>query len=364
LSKSLILAPESQEFADSRAYDKANLTIEKMCDDVTVFMSLQCPRRIELTASNGETYHYLCKEDDDLRKDMRMMEFASFVNLLLANDRRCRERNLNLVTYAVICLNEKCGMIEWVENTKSFRVVVESIYAEKKIAVDHAEIRRLLPDDLHSETPERRVANFHELLQRYPPVMHLWFLKQFTDLARWFQARLIFTRSVGVWSIVGFVVGLGDRHAENILMKEDSGSCVHVDFNCMFDRAKGLPIPENIPFRLTQNIVDGMGVLSTDATLAKTCELVMETLSAKKQKLVSVLRPFLYDPLLEWKKQNRASTEITAKMTLKEVERRLDGFSEDRSTVNSPECTVKRLIQQATDTRNLAMLFRGWQPYL
>lgn len=43
-------------------------------------------------------------------------------------------------------------------------------------------------------------------------------------------------RSAGVWSSVGHVVGLGDRHGENLLIHTESGECVHVDFDCLFDK--------------------------------------------------------------------------------------------------------------------------------
>ena len=366
VSSSLILKSDTPEFQDPTKYESATRTIKLMENEVMQFLSLQCPRRIAIVASDGKTYHYLCKEDEDLRKDMRTMEFASFVNLILSNDRRCRQRDLRLTTYAVVCLNEKCGIIEWVENTRCLRAIVEEIYKEKNIVVDRNDIKRYCGPDLKGDAAQNRANNFENIiLAKYPPVMHLWFARRFTDLSQWFQARLIFTRSTAVWSIVGYFVGLGDRHAENVLLREDNGCCVHVDFNCIFDRAKTLQVPENVPFRMTQNIVDGMGVLKTNGTFARTCELVTETLRAKKQKLVSVLRPFLYDPLLEWKKGgNRTAIETTAKMTLKEIESRLEGFSEDRSTINSPECTVRNLIEQATDTRNLALLFHGWQAFI
>ena len=50
-------------------------------------------------------------------------------------------------------------------------------------------------------------------------------------------------------------------------------------------------------------------------------------------------------------------------MTIKEIERRLTGFSEDRSTILSPNSVVKELIKQARDPDNLALMFYGWQPY-
>lgn len=45
-------------------------------------------------------------------------------------------------------------------------------------------------------------------------------------------------------SMVGFVLGLGDRHAENILIDTLTGDVVHVDFNVLFDKGETLRIPE------------------------------------------------------------------------------------------------------------------------
>ena len=40
-------------------------------------------------------------------------------------------------------------------------------------------------------------------------------------------------------SMVGYILGLGDRHGENILLDSTIGDCVHVDFNCLFNKASG-----------------------------------------------------------------------------------------------------------------------------
>lgn len=37
-------------------------------------------------------------------------------------------------------------------------------------------------------------------------------------------------------SMVGYILGLGDRHGENILFDSKCGDCVHVDFSCLFNR--------------------------------------------------------------------------------------------------------------------------------
>ena len=61
--------------------------------------------------------------------------------------------------------------------------------------------------------------------------------------------RLTFARSAAVWSMVGHIVGLGDRHGENLLIDTTSGECVHVDFDCLFDKGLLLSRPEIVPFR-------------------------------------------------------------------------------------------------------------------
>ena len=72
---------------------------------------------------------------------------------------------------------------------------------------------------------------FNDFLQGYPPVFYWWFIQNFHDPHQWFEARTKFTLSAAVWSAVGHVIGLGDRHSENILIDVSNGECVHVDFD-------------------------------------------------------------------------------------------------------------------------------------
>ncbi len=58
----------------------------------------------------------------------------------------------------------------------------------------------------------------------------------------------------------GYIIGLGDRHLNNILMDTCSAEVVHIDLGVAFEQGRFLNTPELVPFRLTQNLVDGMGV--------------------------------------------------------------------------------------------------------
>ena len=42
---------------------------------------------------------------------------------------------------------------------------------------------------------------------RFPPVLHEWFVEMFPDTGTWFAARLRYTRTCAVMSIVGYVLG-------------------------------------------------------------------------------------------------------------------------------------------------------------
>lgn len=53
-------------------------------------------------------------------------------------------------------------------------------------------------------------------------------------------------------SIVGYVLGIGDRHAHNILVHQRTAEVVHIDFGVTFEQGKALSTPETVPFRLTR----------------------------------------------------------------------------------------------------------------
>lgn len=76
--------------------------------------------------------------------------------------------------------------------------------------------------------------------------------------------------------MTGHMLGLGDRHGENIMIDCSTGDTVHVDFGCLFDRGLILEVPEMVPFRLTQNIVDCFGVTGVEGAYRKCAEVTLK----------------------------------------------------------------------------------------
>ncbi|KAG8505591.1 Serine/threonine-protein kinase mTOR [Galemys pyrenaicus] len=118
----------------------------------------------------------------------------------------------------------------------------------------------------------------------------------------WFDRRTNYTRSLAVMSMVGYILGLGDRHPSNLMLDRLSGKILHIDFGDCFEVAMTREkFPEKIPFRLTRMLTNAMEVTGLDGNYRITCHTVMEVLREHKDSVMAVLEAFVYDPLLNWR---------------------------------------------------------------
>lgn len=221
LTASLPAGTDNVDMRKHRAFSKDTVTISAFLDQVLVLNSLQKPRKISIRGSDGHVYALLCKPKDDLRKDQRLMEFNTMINRFLKKDAESSQRRLYIKTYAVTPLNEECGLIEWVDNLKTLRDILLSTYKQKNVVINYTELRTLLNEACSS--PSKTGIFIDRVLPKFAPVFHEWFVDMFPEPGAWFAARLRYTRSCAVMSIVGHVLGLGDRHGENILFEEGNG---------------------------------------------------------------------------------------------------------------------------------------------
>nr|XP_034192073.1 serine/threonine-protein kinase ATR [Osmia lignaria]XP_034192074.1 serine/threonine-protein kinase ATR [Osmia lignaria]XP_034192075.1 serine/threonine-protein kinase ATR [Osmia lignaria] len=343
-------------------------------ENVAVMPSLQRPRRITLRGSDGKEYLFMCKPKDDLRRDFRLMEFNDIVNKYLQNDPESRQRRLYIRTYSVVPLNEECGLVEWVPNLVGFRPIIMNLYKERRIAISSRELRSMLCT-LKDPLDKKRKVFLEQLLPRHPSVLGDWFRLTFPDPYGWYEARTAYIRTTAVMSMVGYILGLGDRHGENILFDSKCGDCVHVDFNCLFNRGELFEWPERVPFRLTHNMVDAMGPLKIEGPFRRACEITMRVLRQQSSTLLSVLTPFVYDPLVSWNKNQAGEggekTNEKAVEHIKNIEQRLKGLirSHGKKLENialnlSVEGQTNHLILEATNVDNLCQMYFGWGAYI
>jgi FKBP12-rapamycin complex-associated protein len=51
----------------------------------------------------------------------------------------------------------------------------------------------------------------------------------------WLERRTNYTRSLAVMSMVGYILGLGDRHPSNLMLDQHTGKITHIDFGDCFE---------------------------------------------------------------------------------------------------------------------------------
>ena len=56
------------------------------------------------------------------------MELCTVINRLLREDVAGQQRSLSLRTFAVTPLSDRCGIIEWVNNTTGIRMLIRESY--------------------------------------------------------------------------------------------------------------------------------------------------------------------------------------------------------------------------------------------
>ena len=359
--------PNSQEGLSPdkyRAFPKVPVTISGFLDETLVLKSLQKPRRLSVRGSDGKIYNVLAKPKDDLRKDQRLMEFNTMINRFLKHDVEASKRKLYIRTYAVTPLNEECGLIEWVDNLKTFREILYKLFREKGVSPDYDNIKSILESACLAKPEDTAEMFEQQILKFLPSVFQEWFVESFPDPSGWFVARLRYTRSCAVMSMVGHALGLGDRHAENILFEEDTGGVLHVDFNCLFDKGLTFEKPEQVPFRLTRNMVDAMGAYRSDGPFRRCCEITMGLLRGNEDALMTILETFLHDPTTDFiggkKKRTHPRYPDTPQGILDNVRAKVRGMLDGESVPLSVEGYTDQMISQALDKNWLARMYVGW----
>jgi len=236
--------------------------------------------------------------------------------------------------------------------------------------------------------PDKQLSLFLEVQKEFRPVMRHYFTQVHKTPISWFSMRLNYTRSVATTSIVGHVLGIGDRHVSNILLDNITGEIIHIDFGIAFDQGKLLGIPERVPFRMTADIVDGMGTSGTSGVFQRCAEETLRVLREESDVIMTVLEVFKYDPLHSWTasevKVKQAQSDVPTVTTTNDASRFNLGIGIDMSSGSadeaadralssvarkldkslSVESTVNELLAEATDPLNLATIFYGWTAWM
>lgn len=258
----------------------------------TVINSKQRPRKLNANGSDGVSYAFLLKGHEDIRQDERVMQLFGLCNTLLANDSECYKRHLNIQRYPAIPLSQNSGLLGWVPNSDTLHVLIREYRESRKILlnIEHRIMLQMAPD-YDNLTLMQKVEVFGYALDNTTgqDLYRVLWLKSKSSEA-WLERRTNYTRSLGVMSMVGYILGLGDRHPSNLMLDRVTGKIIHIDFGDCFEVAtKREKYPERVPFRLTRMLTYAMEVSNIEGSFRITCEHVMRVLRDNKESVMAVL---------------------------------------------------------------------------
>ncbi|XP_071482072.1 serine/threonine-protein kinase mTOR-like [Diadema antillarum] len=221
--------------------------IQRVQSTLQVITSKQRPRKLSIFGSDGAEFMYLLKGHEDLRQDERVMQLFGLVNTLLANNPDTFRRHLNIQRYAAIPLSTNSGLIGWVRHCDTLHTLIRDYRDKKKILlnIEHRIMLRMAPDYEHL-TLMQKVEVFEHALdytQGDDLAKLLWLKSPSSEV--WFERRTNYTRSLAVMSMVGYILGLGDRHPSNLMLDRLTGKIIHIDFGDCFEE-----VPTVIPLLL------------------------------------------------------------------------------------------------------------------
>lgn len=146
------------------------------------------------------------KDGDDLRQDQLIMQMIGIMDKLFKDV----NLNLHLTHYRVIATGASQGLVEFVRNSTKIGKVAD------------------IPKFFQENRPPG--TTYEEVIDR-------------------------FVKSCAGYCVITYILGIGDRHLENILLLP-TGQMFHIDFGWAFGND---PKPFTSPMRITKEMIIGMG---------------------------------------------------------------------------------------------------------
>ncbi|VDK89001.1 unnamed protein product, partial [Onchocerca ochengi] len=183
-------------------------------DTATLFNSNLMPMKLTFKTENGGNYVTIFKRGDDLRQDQLIIQMIRLMDDLLRAD----GLDLRLTPYSVLATSTSEGFVQFIKAIP-LREVISSWGTVQEC------LRSFRP------SPNGPFGIEAEVVENY-------------------------VRSCAGYSIICYILGIGDRHLHNLLLCEN-GRMFHVDFGYILGRDPKPFSPP--PMKLTSEMINGMG---------------------------------------------------------------------------------------------------------
>ena len=369
------------------------IKIAQVDTKMLVYRSKQRPRNIKIIGSDGSINKSLLKGSEDLRLDQRVMQFFDLINQHTQHD--WRNSKLKIFVYSITPLSKTSGLIQFVNGADTLFSLVHEYRSQrgKTVFLEREMIGEICDCPADSLLPVQRREILAEVTENTPDTDLREILWQRSPSSReWVSRTTIFAQSSALMSIIGYMLGLGDRHPSNLMIHRYSGSVIHIDFSDCFEITRDrVKFPELVPFRLTRMMISALGPSGIEGNFRATCVQTVALVRSHRDSIVAVLEAKHAEDKGEACEPSSASAAAPANVAEPDIPEEYpseqDDFSFDQtgsphgqnvdimarlrdkiagcdfSDKNlTPDQQVSELIRSATDPYNMSFLYQGWTP--
>lgn len=194
-------------------------------EEASVFKSSLLPLYLSFRTTTGGTYSFIFKNGDDLRQDQLVIQIITLMDRLLQKE----NLDLKLKPYRILATATKAGAVQFIASS-----TVGSILNTPKF-----------------KNSILGYLRFHNPAAPGTPSI-LGVRKEAMDT---------YVKSVAGYCVISYLLGVGDRHLDNLLLAPD-GHFFHIDFGYILGRD---PKPMAPLMKLSKEMVDGMGGTTSPA---------------------------------------------------------------------------------------------------
>ncbi|KAK5018073.1 Phosphatidylinositol (PI) 3-kinase [Cryomyces antarcticus] len=185
-------------------------------EDSNVFKSTLLPLLVNFKTTDGQKYPVIFKTGDDLRQDQLVIQIITLMDRLLLKE----NLDLRLSPYKILATSTSAGAVQFVPSAPLASIISSTKYKGSLLEY----LRKNNPDDAAPLGVRK------EAIDNY-------------------------VRSCAGYCVITYLLGVGDRHLDNLLLSPD-GHFFHADFGYILGRD---PKPFAPLMKLSQEMVEGMG---------------------------------------------------------------------------------------------------------
>lgn len=188
-------------------------------DNCNVFKSSLLPLLLNVKTDTGEVYPFMFKSGDDLRQDQLVIQIIALMDRLL----RKENLDLKLTPYRTLATSRLAGAVQFIASTPISAILTNPKYNNSILGY------------LKAHNPPRSSSQSILGVRK--------------------DAMDNYVKSVAGYCVVTYLLGVGDRHLDNLLLTGD-GHFLHIDFGYILGRD---PKPMAPLMKLSREMIEGMG---------------------------------------------------------------------------------------------------------